>query len=378
MNKVTTINLNGNAFQLEESGYELLKKYLDRAKTKLADDPDRDEILADFERAIAEKCDGYRHARKSIITESEVKKIIDDMGPVEPADEAGHEAEEETEPVDQPKRLYTLSEGAMIGGVANGLAAYFNIDVTIVRLAFVLLAFVSVGSGILAYIVLMLIIPEAVTPEQKAELRGQRFSAQDVLTRAKGKYSDVSSKEHWQRVAKENRPALANLGEALQRLVRVISLLIGIGFGVLLGLLTAAWIGGLWWLVFGHPHLTDQLSTISFWSIAAGMMAVYFIMALPLGVLTSTFLTIGAHRSWGSRSVRWLTAAVALWVVAIGVAISVAAVTGGRISDYQATHAQIDFDNHSLCINTNLCNGGQRRAYPLEKPPIPPLPPQVF
>lgn len=45
MNKVTTINLNGTAYQLEEVGYERLKKYLATAKKNLADDPDKDEVL---------------------------------------------------------------------------------------------------------------------------------------------------------------------------------------------------------------------------------------------------------------------------------------------------------------------------------------------
>lgn len=52
----------------------------------------------------------------------------------------------------------------MIGGVAGGLAAYFGIDPAIVRVAFVLLAFAG-GSGILAYLVLWLVVPEAESAE---------------------------------------------------------------------------------------------------------------------------------------------------------------------------------------------------------------------
>ena len=177
MNKVTTINLNGNAYQLEETGYERLHKYLDQARKKLAGDPDKDEILADFERAIAEKCDGHLHQHKDVITEKEVAKIINDMGPVEPADgaeSASEKTELALESMTTTKRLYTLPDGAMIGGVANGLAAYLNIDVTIIRLLFVLLVFVTSGIGIFIYLLLMIVLPEARTPEQKAELRGER------------------------------------------------------------------------------------------------------------------------------------------------------------------------------------------------------------
>ena len=54
MNKVTTINLNGKAYQVEEAGYELLRKYLDQAGVKLEGNPDKTEIMGDFEQAIAD------------------------------------------------------------------------------------------------------------------------------------------------------------------------------------------------------------------------------------------------------------------------------------------------------------------------------------
>ena len=55
MNKVTTVNLNGRAYQVEEQAYELLRAYLDEAARLLADDPDYREILADLEQAIGDK-----------------------------------------------------------------------------------------------------------------------------------------------------------------------------------------------------------------------------------------------------------------------------------------------------------------------------------
>jgi phage shock protein C len=58
------------------------------------------------------------------------------------------------------KRLYRSSRDVMLGGVAAGLAEYFNIDPTIVRLLFVLLAFVTVGfPAVLVYLILWAIVP---------------------------------------------------------------------------------------------------------------------------------------------------------------------------------------------------------------------------
>ena len=57
------------------------------------------------------------------------------------------------------KRLYRSKTDRMICGVCGGIANYFNIDPTLVRLAFVLIA-MGAGSGILAYIIAAIIIPD--------------------------------------------------------------------------------------------------------------------------------------------------------------------------------------------------------------------------
>lgn len=56
------------------------------------------------------------------------------------------------------KRLYRSRNDRMIWGVCGGLAHYFAIDPTIVRIIFVLLLFAN-GAGILAYIVLAIVVP---------------------------------------------------------------------------------------------------------------------------------------------------------------------------------------------------------------------------
>ena len=58
---------------------------------------------------------------------------------------------------DKPRKLYRSRNGR-IGGVCQGLADYFNIDVTIVRVIFVI-ALLFVGGGLLAYLLLWLVVP---------------------------------------------------------------------------------------------------------------------------------------------------------------------------------------------------------------------------
>ena len=71
------------------------------------------------------------------------------------------------------KRLYRSRDERMISGVCGGLGQYFNMDPTLIRLLFVLFAFAGVGSGVLAYIIMAIVVPEEpagyVAPPPSAE-----------------------------------------------------------------------------------------------------------------------------------------------------------------------------------------------------------------
>ena len=58
------------------------------------------------------------------------------------------------------KRLYRSNVNTMVCGVCGGIGEYFDIDPTLVRLAWVLFSFMSAGSGVLAYIIAAVIIPK--------------------------------------------------------------------------------------------------------------------------------------------------------------------------------------------------------------------------
>lgn len=58
------------------------------------------------------------------------------------------------------KRLYRSETDKMLGGVCGGLAAYFGIDSTLIRLAAAFLMLVSFGTVFLAYIIALIIVPK--------------------------------------------------------------------------------------------------------------------------------------------------------------------------------------------------------------------------
>jgi phage shock protein PspC (stress-responsive transcriptional regulator) len=206
MQKVISINLNGNAYQLEESGYHALHGYLADAERALASNPDRAEIIVDLEGAIADKCQKFLSPHKSVVTSDEVEQIVKEMGPIDAA--AGEESadnessggrKQEARTEAPPKRLYRNPDGAMIAGVCNGLAAYFAVDVAFVRIGFVLAAILTKGVGVILYVVMMFILPEAHTPEERAAAGAAPFNAKEVIDRARRQYAEGTRRwrRHW-------------------------------------------------------------------------------------------------------------------------------------------------------------------------------------
>jgi phage shock protein PspC (stress-responsive transcriptional regulator) len=198
MQKVITVNLNGHAYQLDESGYDALSRYLEEAARVLRDNPDRAEIVADLEQAIADKCQRFLGAHKSVVAAADVDGILAEMGPIDTeagtsattgtADSAGDAAGAGA--AAPPKRLFRVPQGAMIAGVCTGLSAYLAIDVALIRIGFVIVALVTKGAGIVAYVAMMFIMPEARTSEDRAAAGGAPFNAKEVVDRAKRQYAD--------------------------------------------------------------------------------------------------------------------------------------------------------------------------------------------
>jgi phage shock protein PspC (stress-responsive transcriptional regulator) len=179
MQRVISINLGGNAYQLEEDGYNALFAYLDAFETSLQDSPEREKTLAGIEQRIADKCQALLGPGKTVVTSAEISSILASLSPVPPQ----ADAPKTTPPPSSPsgssagsssstpassdhRRLYQIREGAMISGVAVGLSEFLHIDVTLIRILFVVFALVTSGWGILAYGVLMFVVPKVDTRAQ--------------------------------------------------------------------------------------------------------------------------------------------------------------------------------------------------------------------
>jgi phage shock protein PspC (stress-responsive transcriptional regulator) len=152
---------------------------------------------------------------KNVLTAAEIEDVLKEMGPVQSEGPAAAGATPGAQPHADanptggtgaaPKRLYQIREGAMLSGVCTGLAAYLNIDVTIVRIGFVLLTLLTTGIWILVYLVMMLVVPFANTGEEHAAAAGAPFNAQEVIDRAKKHYAEFKDSKEWRRHWRQQR-----------------------------------------------------------------------------------------------------------------------------------------------------------------------------
>ena len=187
MQRVITVSLNHNSYVLEEDAHARLEHYLAESAATLSSNPDRAEILADLEQAIADQCSRRLQPGHTVITLAELQPALEEIGRVaDPAasESVNHGAAAET--VTRPG-LEQVSEGAWISGVCNGLARSASIDVTLTRVIALLLLFVTGGTMVLLYVVLMLLIPYAPLQLNAPPLRKIPAKCREIVTSLRAK-----------------------------------------------------------------------------------------------------------------------------------------------------------------------------------------------
>jgi len=169
MKATVGIELDGCSFALDEAAFAALRAYLDKAAERLGDHPDRTDVLAGLERSIANKL-GRNRGTQSPIDERELSVALAAVGRVDGPTLGGRadEGRNLTSSRTTGRRLYRLREGQKIAGVCTGLAAFANVDVSFVRLGFVLGSMFSGGALLVAYAALAFLMPIANTPEEIA------------------------------------------------------------------------------------------------------------------------------------------------------------------------------------------------------------------
>ncbi len=197
MKKTIFINLAGRNFSIEENAQERLADYLDGIRQHCGVDVDVDEVMSDIEIGLSDKLKNKLNDYKNVITLEDVEKLIGIMGTTDDFDREIGGGEKSPQPKNNRRRLYRDIDNAILGGVASGLGAYFNIDPVLFRLLFVGLVFAG-GSGFLLYLIMWLITPAAKSAYEKLEMRGEAPTVAAFERLAKtGKKTGEKIKRSW-------------------------------------------------------------------------------------------------------------------------------------------------------------------------------------
>lgn len=173
MKQVININFQGRVVPIEVTAFDLLKNYTESLSRHFANEEGKEEIINDIESRIGELFQERIKNGATCITDDDVNAIINSMGRPEDfetdqtgassATTASASTEQKNNSQQQQqssgaagthKRLYRDENNKILGGVCAGIANYFGIDTTLVRILFVL-----TGIGFLAYILLWAFVP---------------------------------------------------------------------------------------------------------------------------------------------------------------------------------------------------------------------------
>lgn len=198
MNKTVNINVGGSAFTIDENAYETLKNYLNTIRSYFTEEEGRDEIMSDIESRIAEIFANNLSKSKNVISQIDVNEMIKILGNPEDFNpnfnkETGYSSEENNfKSTRGSKRVYRDNEDKIIGGVCSGISYYFDIDPLWIRLAFAG-AFLAFGSGVLFYILLWVVIPEAKSTAEKLEMKGKKVDINNIGKQVAEEFEKVKS-----------------------------------------------------------------------------------------------------------------------------------------------------------------------------------------
>jgi len=189
--KITvSINIGGIAFYIDEDAYSELKRYLRSLELHFAKENSSAEIMADIEARIAELLKTRIGDYKQVVTISDVREVISILGtPEDISDEqngGGYERMAST----SYHRMYRDPDERIIGGVCSGMAAYWRMEPWIVRVIFIVLSLPG-GLGILIYVVLWIVLPEARTTAQKIEMKGDPVNIHNIKDSVKEEFENV-------------------------------------------------------------------------------------------------------------------------------------------------------------------------------------------
>ncbi len=344
MKKTTTINLGQSVFHIDEDAYELLRQYLDSLKCHFEKEDGADEILEDIEIRMSDLFKERIRYGLEVLTIRDTNEVIEIMGHPEDFEKDGLESEpveencekaekdataqfsdksdkSEEEILNTPyekgvKRLFRDPDNQVLGGVSSGIGHYLNIDATIVRILFVVFAFLW-GASVFLYLLMWIVVPEAKTTAQKLQMNGDAVTIDNI------RHSILSEKKKEDTAGKTEKKSGSTLTEVLRVLLKIAIVVIVVGAVLLLFLFLMPFGLGALLFSFFSSAFADLLPSVpgvydfgdvgvvaQLWNIISHSSSLLFGLLLVLGipvVALIRFLIVGVlmEKPLG-KSINWV------------------------------------------------------------------------
>ncbi len=348
MKKNITVNMFGVLYSMDEDAYELLNSYFDNMRSYFASREGGDEIADDIEARVAELMNDLLAAGANAISMEDVRDIITRVGNPEEmcgglddfsASGAG-DAAVDGEPQatgKKVKKLYRDVDYKILGGVFSGFGCYFGINPLWLRLAAVILGFVSYGVVFVIYLIAWALIPPAVTPAQRLEMKGDPVNLGNIR-------DEIMSGTRMAVNSRASRSIASGASKALVHLLRVAAYLMGLAVVAASGVGLIALLASVVWVLFVPsqsmaidsafiPHIYSILPP---WMVVLTAVSAIVVLVIPLIAGVHTLSRV----SRGGRSMSAVAVWVCIigWILAMACCIGVGATVGTEVSKTEQLH----------------------------------------
>ena len=272
-----------------------------------------------------------------MVTLKEVDAVINVMGQPEDymVDEDIFDDEPRTKTTrtkSRVKKLYRDTEQKYISGVCSGLEHYIGLDSLWIRIIFIILAIFGSGFGLIVYIVLWILVPEATTTAQKLDMRGEPINISNIERKVKEGFDDVADKvksvdyeKVGNKVKSGSKTFFESVGDVFMfifkifaKFIGIIMIIVGITtmIGLFIGLFTVGIldIGPFPWDAYdvfnSTPFPLWVVSLLAFFAIGIPF---FFVFYLGLKILVSNVKSIGNIAKYSL---------LGLWLLAVGTLIA--------------------------------------------------------
>lgn len=341
MKKTLTVNISGIVFHIDEDAYGVLNDYLQSIRKHFARTEGGEEIISDIEARIAEMLKERIGDHRQVITIDDIEAVIHVIG--QPSEFGEEFSEEETGSKSDlsgkaTKRLYRDPEHAVLGGVCGGMGAYFNTDPVWFRIAFVLLCIPGIGTPLLIYVVLWIVIPEAKTAAERLEMKGEKVNISNIensireeINNLKNKINDFTkgARQTYKKKSAVHKSELEGVGHALGRVAELFVKVILVFAGIVLFIIGLSVILAFLAVIFGFGHdifiIDSELVYVSFQSLvgfflgSAGNSVIFqTAFVLLIGIPLFMLVYAGIKLIFGLQRTRFVgITAFNIWIIAL-------------------------------------------------------------